>query len=186
MRKDPAYLESRLRHMHKLAGFDTLRKEYSKKKTIEKNWFQGYHKFCDHDEVNSRFINGKPLSCFTLSGRDKFVFVAVKGAEKGNVAYVTLQYKPSSENKIEAGMHFCLFECELGVTAIPMEDLEITSYAIMLPYIREDHTPRFKQQYTLIYHDWDVLRTDLGDKNYKGSSSVSNSDFCSLISELGI
>ena len=135
--------------------------------------------------MNSRFNEGKPLSCFRLKGGDKCcVHIAVKNTRRENINYLTFNFKPSSKPKKEAGMHFCLFEFETGVTEVAKKDLDISSYAIMLPYIIEDSTPRFKQQYTLIYHDWDVLRADLVDKNYKGCSSVSNSDFRNLITEL--
>ena len=56
----------------------------------------------------------------------------------------------------------------------------------MLPYVRVDVATirSFMKQWTLIYHDWDVLRTDLEDEYYKGCASVSNEDLQNLIDEL--
>lgn len=186
MRKSQSYLESMLRKMHRLMGFDTLRLDYSDEVEADRDWYRGHFIFPNQNDVKSRFTAGKPLSCFTLEGRPKCVFVAVKSSKNGTHHCIPINYEPDCDAKTEAGVHFCHFQCETGIVEIEKKDAHISSYAIMLPYVRVDGATirSFMKQWTLIYHDWDVLRTDLEDEYYKGCASVSNEDLQNLIDEL--
>jgi hypothetical protein len=184
MRKSQSYLQSILRRLHRVMGFSTLRLDFSDKEQTVKDWFRGYFIFPSQNDVSRRFTAGKPLSCFTLDGRPDCVFVAVKTHNRDTISCLPINYEPARVAKIEAGIHFCQFQCEKEMIEIRKE--EILHYAIMLPYIREDgeRNPLFLHQWTLIYHDWDVLRIDLKKESYKGCASILNDDFNDLLNEL--
>ena len=84
----------------------------------------------------------------------------------------------NAENSLpvqESGVHFCKFTCSKKLTTAKKQDLKITDYALMLPYIQTRKDRVFQKQFTLIYSDWEVLRCDLESK--KGLVSINNNNF---------
>lgn len=79
-----------------------------------------------------------------------------------------------------SGVHFCSFK-EGSVQTIKKEDLNarIGDYALMLPLTVAGN--RFAKQFTLVYSDWEVLRTDIQEKN-KGRPCVDKLLFNELLS----
>lgn len=85
------------------------------------------------------------------------------------IKYLTFVAKPSYMFVQEAGVHFCSFilkkeknSTNALVKTLSKEKLSSMSdhYALMLPYIKVNCD--FAKQFTLVYHDWDVLQCRFG------------------------
>lgn len=178
MRKDVSYFCTKLEKLHKSNGLRFLKEEYSEKP--KNNRYKGYHCFKDRGEVKMRYDEGKPLSCFVLDGNFDQVHVAYntnfRSSTRGNITYTTFKYKTSDLHKKEAGVHFCRFALQDEDSTKSVDTLNITHYALMLPYLHPSTNGAFEKQFTLVYSDWDVLRCDLPEKK-KGKVSTRNNLF---------
>ena len=68
------------------------------------------------------------------------------------------------DEQYESGLYYCRFcEVELLATSRPKEHIyeNVTIGAIMLPFTKPNK--QLQNQYSVIYSDWDILRTN-GDK----------------------
>ena len=185
MRKDPSYFENKLRVLHKTRGLRFLRSQcYPNDKS--RDWFRGFHTFQSPAKVEQLFRGGKPLSCFCVDGNRRELHVAVlkrynfeeeSNVPKSHLSYLTFTYNTSVHFTHETGMHFCQFELKNGVQSKEKGELNITDFAIMLPYKRGN---MYIGQYTLIYSDWEVLICG-NDQNKKGHTPVCKWLFDSVV-----
>jgi hypothetical protein len=159
MRKSTEYIKARLKRIHCLAGFKFLKEAYSTSKPRASTDPRNFYIFSSAQEVINRYNQGKPLCGFVADDKDK-VHVAFKTNNAGNIDFLTFQYDTKERKKTEAGVHFCMFRLLDGTTTKREDELNIEHHAIMLPYW---HGADYAFQYTLIYSDWDVLRTDLDE-----------------------
>jgi len=75
---------------------------------------------------------------------------------------LTLEAKPSDLFIKDCGAHYCIFrfvkdtDNKVMVNTVEKGSLKelVGSYALLLPFLKHG---RFQKQYTLVYHDWDVL-----------------------------
>lgn len=181
MRKNAGYFCTKLGMIHKRAGLQFLKDEYRSKTTHYR--YKGYHCFKDKKEVQTRFEKGKPLSCFILDGNFNQVHVAYYPKENshpgGHITFSTFKYETSDLHNKEAGVHFCRFVQLEEDSKKSFDTMNITHYALMLPFLHPRKDMGFRKQFTLIYSDWDVLRCDLPDKR-KGKASTKNKLFRNL------
>lgn len=166
MRKTVNYLASKLRRIHRIAGIKLLERAFPDEEDSEpiRRLNYSFFTFQSIEEVTKRYTNGQPMSCFVVDGDNNHVNVAVQsGRNIPMVCFVTFSYDIHQCPKKEWGIHFCQFKQEPGIHTRPIDELNITGSAIMLPYFRLDGelTRLYMQQFTLIYSDWDVLRLDL-------------------------
>lgn len=166
MRKTVNYLVSKLRRIHRIAGIKLLERAFPDEEDSEpiRRLNYSFFTFQSIEEVTKRYTNGQPMSCFVVDGDNNHVNVAVQsGRNIPMVCFVTFSYDIHQCPKKEWGIHFCQFKQEPGIHTRPIDELNITGSAIMLPYFRLDGelTRLYMQQFTLIYSDWDVLRLDL-------------------------
>lgn len=188
MQKNQEYREWKLRLLHKLNGFDTLMNAFPEILTSDpRTRYKGYHVFDSCEDIKRRHRDGKALSCFTLDGDTDIVCVAFHGGYNFDdngydiVHYITFEYNAGGimDDKV-SGVHFCSFK-EGSVQTIKKEDLNVRigDYALMLPLTVAGN--RFAKQFTLVYSDWEVLRTDIQEKN-KGRPCVDKLLFNELLS----
>lgn len=182
MRKSKEYFSSKLRAIHRRAGLSILHKEYCNRESPIRNWYHGYHCFQDKQDVLNRFETGKPLSCFIIDGDFGQVHIAYyssfASSNVGHILYSSFDCITTSMHTRETGIHFCKFKCINEQTAARRDDLNVTHFALMLPYIQKRSDRVFQRQFTLIYSDWEVLRCDL--PNNKGPASTNNNLFDSI------
>ena len=183
MRKDQGYRLTKMRLLHKLVGLEWLGLAF-RRAGADRDWFKGYHIYNTQYEVLDRFLSGRPLSCFSKDAGSSRVHVAYSDGSRHGVCYMTFEYKTTSYYKQETGVQFCEFSTvkdenlDLVIEKVNhRDDLVgvIETYAIMLPYKNDKH--KFMNQYTLIYHDWDVLVCNANDGEVKGIPPLQKSLF---------
>ena len=153
-----------------------LRESYNTRLQEVRDWYRGYHCFASLDDVKRRFDNGQPLSCFVIDEDTTCVHIAYRNRNTDSSTVTYASFRSSTIlHKKEAGVHFCQFMCTEEETTATKEDLKITDYALMLPYMKRRADVRFQKMFTLIYSDWEVLRCDLN--NRKGTASTCNQLF---------
>ena len=198
-RKDLGYLLSRMQYMQKLYGIRSLAGWFDEASGSSPfgGWsevdserdpirFTGYHAYSSQQDIITRFDQGRPVSCFRLDNSTTEVHVAyTEGERRGEtVTIMTFVFDPSTGFVQDTGSHFCKFWPKLnndgGDNLTEREvrkeiEQKMSSYAIMLPLIHAEGTA-FDQRYTLIYHDWEVLRCD-APGGYKGRASLDHNLF---------
>ena len=147
--------------------------------------------FDSSEDITRRHKVGKALSCFTLQGKTDTVCVAFHGRYKINddgedvIHYLTFNYKTGGimDDKV-SGVHYCGFQ-EGTEETITKDDLNarIDEYALMLPLIVKGKN--FVKQFTLVYSDWTVLRSDNQEKN-KGIPCIDKCLFGERLGEQGV
>ena len=148
--------------------------------------------FKSQEEVLGKFIAGDPLSCFVKEAGSATVYVAYSGTRRNSVNCMSFRYYTSDLYQQEMGVHFCRFRAIMVENEhLVIEEFNnkndlsgcIDLHAVMLPY-KKDGT--FSSQYTLIYHDWEVLlcgRTDGVSKDIPSlQRSLFNCDYIEQIS----
>lgn len=177
LRRAVEYFVSKLRNLHIKEGLNYVKNEKDPVKRGE--WFRGYHCFESKKVVHDRFERGQALSCFVLNNNYGEVHVAYRtnaSCRGGDDLYfATFHCSTLTLPVQESGVHFCKFTCSKELTTAKKQDLNITDYALMLPYIQTRKDRVFQKQFTLIYSDWEVLRCDLESK--KGLVSINNNNF---------
>jgi hypothetical protein len=189
LKKASSWYVGKLLKMHKNAGFEAVRDAYKKTQSRKRDWYRGYVTFQSVADISQRFKSAKPLSCFLIGNDATRLCVSFKPHDRvyqdeeseDDLFYVTLTCKPSTMHIKETGVHFCRFEMDGVVHSAKKEEVNISNYALMLPYIQKERQGiPFQMQYTLIYSDWEVLRCDLPSEP-KGLSSSDNRLFNEMI-----
>lgn len=157
----------------------------------------GYHVYSSKDEVIKRIVNGQAISCFVIRGdgdrEAQEVYVAFSDGDKrssGTISYLTVLYDTSELHMQESGVHFCHFRCKRDasrhaiVTKTSRGELRAKNldYALMLPYI-DNHADKFHQQFTLVYHDWEVLLCTDSEET-KGKAVVERRVFQRILDQI--
>jgi hypothetical protein len=178
MQKSTSYFEGKLRLLYKMKGLDSLYDKYKESIELETRVRQPsmFYTFSKRKDVMDSFEVGKPLSCFCLDNNYHKIHVAValgdcseNKKEGDNFAYLTFDYNVELWFRREVGVHFCQFKLmDEKPTTANKSSLNFTDYAVMLPFKNKGS---FRNQYTLIYSDWEVLICE-GD-NVKGQTPVS-------------
>ena len=165
MRTTTSYFECKMKLLHKLEGMKSLTERFDMS-TDPSNRYKGYHTFPTTRRVRDSFTKGKPLSVFFLNNNHNEAYVSVSLRDRdvrnlkdndADIAYLTLTYDTENCYTSETGIQFCRFDLSNSISFAKMEDMKITDYAIMLPYMKGD---QYINQYTLVYSDWDVLICD--------------------------
>jgi hypothetical protein len=192
MQKNQEFREWKLRLLHKLNGFDTLMSAFPEIHVRDSGtWYKGYHVFDSCKDIQQRHRAGKALSCFSLDGETNTVCVAFHDGYKIDddgddvVHYFTFKYETGGtmDDKV-SGVHYCSFQ-EGTKQTITRDELNarIDGYALMLPLTVTGKS--FAKQFTLVYSDWEVLRTDNQEKN-KGRPCIDKHLFGELLGEQGV
>lgn len=167
--------------LHKLNGLGMLYR-MADGPSDKDDRYHGYFVFPSKKEVKKRFKSGKPLSCFCLDGNRSEVHVAFKNKIKDgehDISYLTFHCRHGHLNTYETGVFFCKFESTGTRTLDSKAEMNITDYALMLPYVKDGYP--FQQQFTLIYSDWQVLvHGSKNDEAIKGNVTVDRELFNKL------
>ena len=92
---------------------------------------------------------------------------------------MTLVCQPATRFVEETGVHFCNFKIlhKEGTSDFDIKTVEkkefkelVGDYALMLPYMKKDG---FQENFTLVYHDWDVLECSNITPSVKGRPVLS-------------
>ena len=166
--RNQKYRETKMRLLHKLYGLEWLEKSYSGSDHEERHWFSGYKVYPTKGDVLRRFTQGKSLSCFwtkTGGGHRMHVAYHPKDAPFDQLEYLTIECNTQCLVAVSMGVHFCQFRLvsdhrkQLVVTPTTRNDLRDCivdeKFALMLPFHKKGID--FQQQFTLAYHDWEVL-----------------------------
>lgn len=172
MRKDQKYRETKMRLLHKLLGIEWLDDAFDDEENNPRNWFKGHFKYEDLNKITDRLVEGRPISCAVSKDDDTQFFVSFCSGSQESIKYVTLAFQPSTNFEEEMGVQFCKFNLisearevvVKTVTKRKFQDL-IGGYALMLPYMKEGG---YRQNFTLVYHDWDVLECTNDTNSRKG------------------
>lgn len=185
MRTDCSYFEGKLKLLHQRRGIDALKS--TTKDDEKRNWFRGYYTYPQKEAVMKWFNEGsRPLSCFILDNDFHCVHIAISrsdclgvGSNKDDVTYVTFDVTHDLV-KHEAGVHFCQFNSRgENISCKNKNEMVFTHYALMLPY---NFNGSFLDQYTLVYHDWEVLICEGNDNPVKAKTPISNELFGGMLS----
>ena len=170
-----------MRLLQKLAGLEWLERAFLKHEEEDRHWFKGYHVYSSQDEVLRRFREGISLSCFGTTTGGQNLHVAYSD-NRFEVKYLTVEYNRTDMFIHETGVHFCQFSFvrdgdHVAVASDTRGQLlgKIDRYALMLPYKKYNY--EFIQQFTLVYHDWDVLVCNDTDETVKGFPDVNSTMF---------
>jgi hypothetical protein len=139
LQKTVEYFVTTLRNLHIKDGLNYVMKE--KQPVKRREWFSGYHCFDTKKVVLDRFKTGQVLSCFVLSHNYDEVHVAYgdNAVHRGggdDLAFASFTYSTHTLCCQESGVQFCKFTCSKKFTNAKKQELNITDYAIMLPYIQ--------------------------------------------------
>ncbi len=108
-------------------------------------------------------MSGKIISGHHHPQFPKHIIVAYCEANK-MLGLIALHADIGVDEQYESGMYFCKFSQDVALaTSSPRQYIceNITVGAIMLPLAKTNE--QFQMQYSVIYSDWDVLRSN-GDK----------------------
>ena len=122
-----------------------------------------FHTYSSIEIIVNHFMSGKIISGYHHPKYPKHVIVAYWQADK-MLGLVALQADIGVIEQYESGMYFCRFSVAVALaTSSPRHYINenMTIGAIMLPLTRTNE--HFHMQYSVIYSDWDVLRSN-GDK----------------------
>lgn len=166
MRKDQQYRETKMRLLHKLLGIEWLRDVFDGidgKDRFGRDWFKGYYKYDYLQTILDRIAQGRPISCAASKTNDHHFYVAFGSKSQGSLSYITLISQPTTKFEEEMGVQFCNFKIahkegtsDVDVKTVSKSEFKelVGDYALMLPYMKEGG---FQENFTLVYHDWDVL-----------------------------
>ena len=161
--------------VQKLTAMDFMRNMFQGDVPV-RDWFSGIFRHKEMKEVQTRFLNGEPISVFQLPGDSDTTFHAAFNAGTHDlISYVTMTATQGDMFAQEIGLHFCRFsmEKELGETVVKtIQKSQLGSaitYGLMLPYVPKHIS--FQRQYTVVFWDWEVLLCD-NNSSSKGLPSI--------------
>ena len=175
--QNQAYREERLESLHRMCVINGwLNKAYEEKPSNQRDYFKGVHKYGEHENVRRNLNEGKvPISCARSKTSDTTFYIFSYSGNRSQVKCLTIEMKPKENSTIDTGMHFCKF-VPVSEEYIEVEKLsdKMGDFVLMLPYFVETKEA-FNNRFTLVYHDWDVLRLDKPTK--KGIPSIDEETF---------
>ena len=168
MRKTQQYRKKKLLLLSKLVAFDRLQYSmHDAEPRVSRDWFKAYRVFPSSDEVMTRYKRGHALSGFVTDDAPDEVKIAFSTGKLSEFGIWTLTFSMHDMYTQEMGMHFCKFDLVNykdieGKTRVKQTRAtkkmvleKMTNQVILLPYKKDGHT--FREQFTLIYSDYDVL-----------------------------
>jgi hypothetical protein len=153
-----------MRLLHKLAGIEWLRDAFDDDEQEPRDWFKGYFQYEKLEKITDRVAQGLPISCAASKDNKNHFYVAFCSGTQDSLNYVTLISNPTSQFVEVMGVQFCKFKLAHEdqtstdlVKTVKKSDFKnlVSDYALMLPYIKKGEV--FRENFTLVYHDWDVL-----------------------------
>lgn len=192
MRRDQQYRETKMRLLHKLLGMEWLRDAFDgvdRADRKSRDWFKGYFKYKELETITDRIAQGQPISCAASKTNKHHFYVAFNAETEGYLSYITLVCQPTTKFVEEMGVHFCKFKIvhmesspDIDVKTVKKKEFKelVGDYALMLPYMKEGV---FRENFTLVYHDWDVLECSDVTPSLKGRPVPSASVFTSQYKE---
>ena len=183
MRKTQSYRETKMRLLQKLTGVDFLSFTFDGGK-VQRDWFSGINKYHDLQEIVNDYVSGSPLSCFSGNNEDGLFYICFFSGSNATISYLTLEASPSDLFIKDCGAHYCAFNFVkdtnnqvLVKNTVEKDSLKglVGSYALLLPFLKQGRA--FQNQFTLVYHDWDVLPCQDGGLCKKGLPMVDHCVF---------
>lgn len=177
-----------MRLLHKLLGMEWLRDVFDVIDCADRNsrdWFKGYFRYSDLNAISDRIAQGRPISCVASNRNELHFYVAFCSSSRESLSYITLVCQPTTRFEEEMGVHFCKFKIahKEATSDVDIKTVEknkfkelFGDYALMLPYMKKND---FRENFTLVYHDWEVLQCSNIAPSLKGRPVPSASVFTS-------
>ena len=173
MRRTQSFRETKLRLLHKLAGIEWLSDLFTDDEPSARDWFKGSFRYESWKEILGRYASGQPISCAASVDNDRHFHICYYAKDYETMNYVTVEALPAANFVEVMGVIFCRFEFvaedgKVKVHTVSNKDFkhQISSHALMLPYKRVGEN--FQNNFTLVYHDWDVLACNCASMSMKG------------------
>jgi len=173
MRRTQSFRETKLRLLHKLAGIEWLSDLFTDDEPSARDWFKGSFRYESWKEILGRYASGQPISCAASVDNDRHFHICYYAGDYEAMNYVTVEALPAANFVEVMGVIFCRFEFvaedgKVKVHTVSKKDFKhrISSHALMLPYKRVGEN--FQNNFTLVYHDWDVLACNCASMSMKG------------------
>lgn len=173
MRRTQSYRETKMRLLHKLAGMEWLSDAFADEGCGPRDWFRGSFRYESWKEVLGRYMSGRPISCAASNANSRHFHICFYSEDYDTIRYATVEALPAANFHEVMGVNFCRFEFvteggKVQVKTVPRKEFKdlVSSYALMLPYKKARQ--RFQNNFTLVYHDWDVLACNCGEVSKKG------------------
>ncbi len=164
MQRTYTFMSSKLTEIHQSNVLDWIMHNLDPPQPVSSNPRNGlFHTYSSIEIIINHFMSGKIISGYHHPQYPKHMIVAYWQADK-MLGLVALQADIGVDEQYESGMYFCRFsEAVALATSSPRHYINenMTVGAIMLPLTKTNE--QFLMQYSVIYSDWDVLRSN-GDK----------------------
>jgi len=153
-----------MRLLQKLFGMTWLGDAFEDEEKDPREWFNGSFRYHDYEEIVDLYVKGSPISCAVSKDDDGRVYISFYSGDYETISYLTVKSMTTTNFVEEMGVHFCKFEFltdesgkNLHVKTVTKKQFHdrVGDYALMLPYIKEREI--FRNNFILVYHDWDVL-----------------------------
>lgn len=159
-----------MRLLHKLAGVELLSDLFADDEPNVREWFKGSFRFESWKDILARYASGQPLSCAASTENDRHFHICYYADDYDLIKYVTVEAFPAANFVEVMGVIFCRFEFvtdeegQVKVDTVTKKDFKhrVSSHALMLPYKKDGEN--FQNNFTLVYHDWDVLASSISMK----------------------
>ena len=137
-----------------------------------------YYQYSEYDDVRKKFEGGRALSGFMCEGRYGSKILIGYGNKRRSGLMKIAVVERIEQGKVVYGMGLPYVMCQLNIETVDgmsmsVDEVEgmITSYCLLLPYL--EGKKQFKEEFAVIYDDWDVGSEDF----HKEKMSVSGPAF---------
>jgi hypothetical protein len=164
MRRTYTFMSSKLTEVHQSNVLDWIMHNFDPVESVSSYASNGlFHTYCSMEAILNNVTTGKIISGYHHPQYPRHVIVAYREADK-MLGLVAFQANIGVDEQYESGMYFCRFsEVRELATSSPRQYINenVTVGAVMLPLAKTNQ--QFQMQYSVIYSDWDVLKSN-GDK----------------------
>jgi hypothetical protein len=164
MRHTSSFMSSKLTEVHQSNVLDWIMHDLDPPvtaSTVSHNTV--FYTYASKAMIMDNLKGGKIISGYYHPQYPKHVIVAYREANK-MLGLIALHADIGINEQYESGMYFCKFSEDMPLAASsPRQYIceNVTVGAIMLPFINSNE--EFQMQYSVIYSDWDILKSN-GDK----------------------
>ncbi len=164
MRRTYTFMSSKLTEVHQSNVLDWIMHNFDPVESVSSYASNGlFHTYCSMEAILNNVTTGKIISGYHHPVYSGHVIVAYREADK-MLGLGAFQSFIGVDEQYQSGMYFCRFsEAVELATSSPRQYINenVTVGAVMLPLAKTHQ--QFQMQYSVIYSDWDVLKSN-GDK----------------------
>ncbi len=164
MRRTYTFMSSKLTEVHQSNVLNWIMHNLDPVESVSSYASNGlFHTYCSMEAIRNNVTTGKIISGYHHPLYPGHVIVAYREADK-MLGLVAFQANIGVDEQYQSGMYFCRFsEVRELATSSPRQYINenVTVGAVMLPLAKTNQ--QFQMQYSVIYSDWDILKSN-GDK----------------------